>query len=164
MSLQCSECNCENGESRRFCHNCGASLYVDCFDCAFENGISSKFCGGCGLALRGDAESADSSSSDSALGNVMYEALLFKSILTSNAIADSGDEEPISETQTNVEASTLSENQHGTETISEHPQRARNDGEKIVFPFSETAVLALLEKRNMTRVDRALEGEEQDGE
>ncbi len=49
--MQCSQCQHENREGRRFCAECGAPLAVACTSCAFVNEPGEKFCGGCGVSL-----------------------------------------------------------------------------------------------------------------
>src|SRR3954469_11101641 len=46
--MQCSQCQAENRERRRFCGECGAPLAVVCPACGFSNDGGEKFCGGCG--------------------------------------------------------------------------------------------------------------------
>src|SRR5215216_4624123 len=49
--MQCSQCEAENREGRRFCGECGAPLALVCPACGFSNDGSEKFCGGCGAPL-----------------------------------------------------------------------------------------------------------------
>src|SRR5262245_20456503 len=50
--MQCSQCQAENREGRRFCTKCGAGLAVACSACGFTNEPGDDFCGDCGTALR----------------------------------------------------------------------------------------------------------------
>jgi len=50
--MQCSACQTENREGRRFCTKCGGPLAVACAACGFANDPTDQFCGGCGAALR----------------------------------------------------------------------------------------------------------------
>ena len=49
--MQCSQCQADNRDDRRFCSSCGAPLVVLCASCSFINEAGSTFCGGCGTAL-----------------------------------------------------------------------------------------------------------------
>ena len=49
--MQCSRCQADNRDDRRFCSSCGAPLVVFCSSCSFANEAGSTFCGGCGTAL-----------------------------------------------------------------------------------------------------------------
>src|SRR3954469_10996371 len=49
--MQCSRCQAENREGRRFCGECGAALALVCPACGFWNDGGEKFCGGCGAPL-----------------------------------------------------------------------------------------------------------------
>ena len=49
--MQCSQCQAENREGRRFCGECGAPLALVCSACGFSNDGGEKFCGGCGAPL-----------------------------------------------------------------------------------------------------------------
>src|SRR5262245_22343034 len=49
--MQCSQCQAENREGRRFCTKCGAPLAVPCSACGFTNEPGDVFCGECGAAL-----------------------------------------------------------------------------------------------------------------
>jgi class 3 adenylate cyclase/tetratricopeptide (TPR) repeat protein len=54
--VQCTTCQAENREGRRFCASCGAALAIACPSCGFANDPDDKFCGGCGTALSAAAE------------------------------------------------------------------------------------------------------------
>ena len=49
--MQCSRCQADNKDDRRFCSSCGAPLVVHCPSCNFANDADSVFCGGCGASL-----------------------------------------------------------------------------------------------------------------
>src|SRR5262245_59179947 len=49
--MQCSQCQAENREGRRFCAKCGAALTATCSACGFTNEPGEDYCGGCGTAL-----------------------------------------------------------------------------------------------------------------
>lgn len=49
--LECPECSLENAGGRRFCAQCGSSLWRVCANCETECPASEKFCGGCGTNL-----------------------------------------------------------------------------------------------------------------
>ncbi len=49
--MQCSQCQQENREGRRFCAACGTPLSQTCAACSVVNEPGDKFCGGCGIAL-----------------------------------------------------------------------------------------------------------------
>jgi class 3 adenylate cyclase/tetratricopeptide (TPR) repeat protein len=49
--MQCSRCQTENKDDRRFCAACGAALLAVCAACGFSNEAGAAFCGGCGVAL-----------------------------------------------------------------------------------------------------------------
>jgi len=49
--MQCSQCQADNKDDRRFCSSCGAPLVVLCTSCSFANDAGSMFCGGCGTPL-----------------------------------------------------------------------------------------------------------------
>src|SRR3954447_6801757 len=51
--MQCSQCQAENRDGRRFCGECGAGLALVCPTCGFSNDGGEKFCGGCGAPLGG---------------------------------------------------------------------------------------------------------------
>src|SRR5258705_3865661 len=51
VRLQCSRCQTENREGRRFCGECGLSFASTCPSCGFLNEGTEKFCGGCGRSL-----------------------------------------------------------------------------------------------------------------
>src|SRR5262249_61658264 len=51
--MQCSQCQAENREGRRFCTKCGAPLAVLCSACGFTNEPGDVFCGECGASLAG---------------------------------------------------------------------------------------------------------------
>ena len=51
--MQCSRCQVENKDGRRFCASCGAALVVVCAACQFANEPGATFCGGCGAPPRG---------------------------------------------------------------------------------------------------------------
>ena len=56
--MQCASCGAENTDDRRFCGECGASLFVLCPECGFQNQPGIRFCGGCGIGLPGKEERA----------------------------------------------------------------------------------------------------------
>ena len=61
--MQCSRCQADNKDDRRFCSSCGAPLVVHCPSCNFANDAGSVFCGGCGTPLakpRGSAPAGPS--------------------------------------------------------------------------------------------------------
>ena len=61
--MQCSRCQADNKDDRRFCSSCGAPLVVHCPSCNFTNDAGSVFCGGCGTPLakpKGSAHAAPS--------------------------------------------------------------------------------------------------------
>src|SRR3954469_1826333 len=49
--MQCSRCQAENREGRRFCGECGAALALTCPACGFSNDCGEKYCGGRGPPL-----------------------------------------------------------------------------------------------------------------
>jgi len=49
--MKCPECQTENAETRKFCHECGAKLILLCPQCSSENLPGDKFCGECGHDL-----------------------------------------------------------------------------------------------------------------
>jgi class 3 adenylate cyclase/tetratricopeptide (TPR) repeat protein len=49
--MQCSQCQTQNRDGRRFCSQCGAALERPCTACGFQNRAGEAFCGGCGVAL-----------------------------------------------------------------------------------------------------------------
>ncbi len=49
--MQCSRCQAENREGRRFCAKCAAPLTIACRSCGFSNEPGEDFCGGCGAPL-----------------------------------------------------------------------------------------------------------------
>jgi class 3 adenylate cyclase len=49
--MQCSRCQADNKDDRRFCSSCGAPLVVHCPSCNFANDGGAVFCGGCGTSL-----------------------------------------------------------------------------------------------------------------
>lgn len=51
--MQCTQCQQENREGRRFCAACGAPLPQPCLSCGFTNEAGDRFCGGCGVPLSG---------------------------------------------------------------------------------------------------------------
>src|ERR687891_1338512 len=56
----CSSCGTEVSPDERFCHACGASLWMSCPACGTEQMASSAFCSACGAALqRGVRRAAD---------------------------------------------------------------------------------------------------------
>jgi Tfp pilus assembly PilM family ATPase/ribosomal protein L40E len=46
--LVCLRCSAENGESRKFCGECGATLWFDCDKCGKPHSAAERFCGTCG--------------------------------------------------------------------------------------------------------------------
>src|SRR5438876_11698071 len=61
--MQCSRCQADNKDDRRFCSSCGAPLVVHCPSCNFANDAGAVFCGGCGTPLakpRGSASAVPS--------------------------------------------------------------------------------------------------------
>ena len=56
--MQCSGCQTENRDGRRFCTKCGAPLAVVCAACGFANDPTDQFCGGCGAPLRAPPSAA----------------------------------------------------------------------------------------------------------
>ena len=50
--MQCSRCQAENRDGRRFCSKCAAPLAVVCAACGFTNDPGDGFCGGCAQSLR----------------------------------------------------------------------------------------------------------------
>jgi class 3 adenylate cyclase len=63
--MQCSRCQQENRQGRRFCSECGASLALTCPSCSFSNEPGEKFCGGCGQPLRASESAAKFTSPES---------------------------------------------------------------------------------------------------
>ena len=57
-AMQCSACQTENREGRRFCTKCGGPLAVACPACGFANDPTDQFCGGCGAPLRAPSREA----------------------------------------------------------------------------------------------------------
>ncbi len=49
--MQCTECQSNNEEDRKFCGNCGAELRRICSSCSFSNALRDNFCGRCGQKL-----------------------------------------------------------------------------------------------------------------
>ena len=60
--MQCSKCQAENRDARRFCAECGTPLQALCPDCSFANDPADKFCGGCGKAMAPPVSSEDATS------------------------------------------------------------------------------------------------------
>jgi hypothetical protein len=58
--MQCSRCQAENRQGRRFCAECGAALVARCPSCGFVNELTEKFCGGCGAPLGSALEASRS--------------------------------------------------------------------------------------------------------
>jgi class 3 adenylate cyclase/tetratricopeptide (TPR) repeat protein len=56
--LKCPHCQADNRSGRRFCSECGASLFTPCAACGFANEPGEKFCGGCGQSLTGGTAAA----------------------------------------------------------------------------------------------------------
>src|SRR5262245_43542265 len=50
--MQCSRCQADNRDGRRFCSKCAAPLAVACVSCEFTNEPGDDFCGGCAQSLR----------------------------------------------------------------------------------------------------------------
>jgi Double zinc ribbon len=51
VTTRCPRCERGNGDGRRYCGGCGASLELACGGCAFVNAADERFCGGCGDAI-----------------------------------------------------------------------------------------------------------------
>src|SRR5262245_44287835 len=49
--MQCPRCGTDNRESRRYCAQCGAPLWIPCAACGTPNAPGEAFCGGCGKRL-----------------------------------------------------------------------------------------------------------------
>lgn len=49
--MSCASCSAQNGDQRRFCRACGATLGVACARCSFRNEPADRYCGGCGAAM-----------------------------------------------------------------------------------------------------------------
>jgi class 3 adenylate cyclase/tetratricopeptide (TPR) repeat protein len=63
--MQCSRCQAENKDGRRFCASCGAALVVVCASCQFANEPGATFCGGCGAPLSVPSRTRTSTDYDS---------------------------------------------------------------------------------------------------
>src|SRR5207245_8809918 len=63
---RCTKCGTESTTSRKFCAACGSPLSSRCPKCGAENAASSAFCEDCGAPLAGHAESAATSSPQTA--------------------------------------------------------------------------------------------------
>jgi Tfp pilus assembly PilM family ATPase len=50
-TIVCAQCNTQNSDGRKFCGDCGDSLWVICPECKNDIAISEKFCGHCGFSL-----------------------------------------------------------------------------------------------------------------
>lgn len=50
-SVACWGCDTRNASNRKFCGDCGASLWVDCEKCKEPYSAGEKFCGSCGANL-----------------------------------------------------------------------------------------------------------------
>lgn len=50
--IPCGECGATNGRDRKFCSNCGKSLWQPCDTCGEVNALAENFCGACGVNLR----------------------------------------------------------------------------------------------------------------
>ncbi|MBS3755605.1 MAG: AAA family ATPase [Desulfobacterales bacterium] len=57
--MQCSYCQTENPDTRKFCRECGGKLVAACPGCGCENTPGDKFCGECGHALANSAPGKD---------------------------------------------------------------------------------------------------------
>lgn len=51
--LVCLRCSAENGENRKFCGECGATLWFDCDKCGKPHSATERFCGTCGSDVAG---------------------------------------------------------------------------------------------------------------
>jgi uncharacterized membrane protein YvbJ len=49
--MKCPNCQTENRENRKFCHDCGFRLVLICPQCNSENLPGERFCGECGHDL-----------------------------------------------------------------------------------------------------------------
>jgi class 3 adenylate cyclase/tetratricopeptide (TPR) repeat protein len=58
--MQCTQCNANNREERRFCAECGSQLILACPSCGFANKPGENFCGGCGVKIIASATSPES--------------------------------------------------------------------------------------------------------
>jgi hypothetical protein len=75
--VNCPRCQRSNGELRRFCGGCGASLELACGACAFVNDAVDRFCGGCGETMPGEAAPAAATGGEVAMLTVAeVQALL----------------------------------------------------------------------------------------
>jgi class 3 adenylate cyclase/tetratricopeptide (TPR) repeat protein len=60
MAMVCRSCSAENGDSQRFCGQCGSSLTSACGACGADLGDGQKFCGECGTKVAGTVASQGS--------------------------------------------------------------------------------------------------------
>src|SRR5438552_17192284 len=51
--MRCPQCHHQNGETAKFCEECGAKLISDCPQCGQQVNPTAKFCAECGVALTG---------------------------------------------------------------------------------------------------------------
>jgi type IV pilus assembly protein PilM len=55
-SLRCPKCQTRNPSQRRFCTNCGSSLWETCLRCGTVGPTEERFCGTCGADVAGDIQ------------------------------------------------------------------------------------------------------------
>ena len=56
MSMRCPRCQHNNGETARFCEECGTKLARACSACGQDVNPTAKFCPACGVPLTRQSE------------------------------------------------------------------------------------------------------------
>src|SRR4051794_30704437 len=60
--MRCPNCEFENPQGVRFCHECGVPSQNRCPTCGGANPLPAKFCGECGTSLQGAGQSTPAKS------------------------------------------------------------------------------------------------------
>ena len=96
--MLCDACGTENGEGRKFCKECGATLATVCSSCGSRNETDAKFCGSCGSGLgTGIAPAAIPASSlvPSDVTEQRFVSVLFADIVGYTTLSEFRDSEDI---------------------------------------------------------------------
>jgi class 3 adenylate cyclase/tetratricopeptide (TPR) repeat protein len=93
--MKCPNCQTENPDNKKFCHECGAKLILICPQCGGEILPSDKFCGECGHKL--DFPLAEDKLIPEAEGERKHVTVLFSDLSGYTAMSEKLDPEEVKE-------------------------------------------------------------------
>lgn len=99
--MKCSECQADNREKKKFCHECGARLSLLCPQCGAEIPPRDKFCSECGQKLDEAKEGTEKSTAE-VEGERKYVTVLFSDLSGYTAMTERLDPEDVKEIMSRI--------------------------------------------------------------